>query len=60
MASNLINVDNTSLWNNSIGTARKSLHIGQWPITGGGPSGPAIASIFGGEDKTILDDPVNN
>lgn len=60
MASNLINVDNTSLWNNSIGTARKSLHIGQWPITGGGPSGPAIASIFGGEDKTILDDPVSN
>jgi len=57
---NKLNVDDVTLQNNSIGTSRKSLHIGQWPINIGGPSGPVVAAIFGGDDNALLDDPVGN
>jgi hypothetical protein len=60
MASNLLNVDDVTLASNSTATISKSLHIGQWPIDGVGPSGPAIAAIFGGSDNSILNDPVAN
>ena len=60
---NKLNIDDVKLQTDSIGSSRKSLHIGQWPIVNGGPSGPSgpvVAAIFGGDDKTILDDPVGN
>jgi hypothetical protein len=53
MASNLLNIDATTLANNSTATTSKSLYIGNY---GGSPT----ISIFGGGDATILSNPLGN
>lgn len=50
---NKLNVDATTLTNNSTGTANKSLYIGN-------RNGAAVASIYAGTNTSIIDDPIAN
>lgn len=55
---NKLNIDATKLNTDSTGATNKSLFMGAYPP--GNANATAIAAIYGGSDKTVLDDPLTN